>query len=366
MISIQVARFDNTGDNALGRLRFISHFSGELIADPTFTEHLTNHAQWVVRTSLAYWDAVQNGVMRSALAGVRQPRKRSEDRNHACHRERMTPALFQWTRSNLLGLCLLLVVGAPVLAVTISGKILDNETGESVPGASIQVVGTNRGAAANVEGLFSIPDLTQGTIELKITAVGYSPLIKTLVLTDSKDQHLTFKLASQAVPMGEVIVETKETSQRDFTPHVAQFSLPAKELAMLPQVVESDLFRSLQIVPGVLPSSDFSADLNIWGGSSDQNLILLNGIDVYKPTHLGGLFSIFSMDAVKDVKLIKGGFGAKYGGRLSAVVDVADREGNRNISSFKQCYGGGTPAQGIMAGVRPPNVSGLGHENAQE
>jgi hypothetical protein len=76
--------------------------------------------------------------------------------------------------------------------------------------------------------------------------------------------------------------------------------------------------------------SDYSSELNIWGGSSDQNLVLLNGIEVYKPTHLGGLFSAFNMDAVKDVKLIKGGFGAKYGGRLSAVVDVADREGNRN------------------------------------
>lgn len=242
---------------------------------------------------------------------------------------------FQRTYGNVLGLYLILLAASPVWAVTISGKILDQATGESVPSAAVQVVGTSRGAAADVEGLFSIPDLPAGTIELKISAVGYRPLTKNLMLTDGKDQHLTIKLASQAIPMGEVNVETKENTERDFTPQAAQFNLPVRELSLLPQVVESDLFRSLQIVPGVLPSSDFSADLNIWGGSSDQNLILLNGIDVYKPTHLGGLFSIFNMDAVKDVKLIKGGFGAKYGGRLSAVVDVTDREGNRNRMAAK-------------------------------
>ena len=242
---------------------------------------------------------------------------------------------FGRTCGNVICLCVMVMAAAPAWAVTISGKILDKETGESVASAAVQVVGTTRGAAADVEGLFSIPDLPAGTVELKVSAVGYKPLRKTLVLTDGKDQHLTFKLILQAVSLGEVNVETKQNSERDYTPQVAQFSLPARELALLPQVVESDLFRSLQIVPGVLPSSDFSADLNIWGGSSDQNLILLNGIDVYKPTHLGGLFSIFNMDAVKDVKLIKGGFGAKYGGRLSAVVDVADREGNRNKVAAK-------------------------------
>ena len=235
----------------------------------------------------------------------------------------------------MLGLTMMLTLASIAHAVTISGKIIDRETSESVPGAAVQVTGTTRGAAADVEGLFSIPGLAAGTTELKITAVGYKPLTKKLVLADGEDQHFTLKLISQAVVLGEVNVETKKNGERDFTPQVAQFSLPAKQLAMLPQVVESDLFRSLQIVPGVLPSSDFTADLNIWGGSSDQNLILLDGIDVYKPTHLGGLFSIFNMDAVKDVKLIKGGFGAKYGGRLSAVVDVTDREGNRNKVTAK-------------------------------
>jgi hypothetical protein len=215
-------------------------------------------------------------------------------------------------------------------AVTISGKILDRETGESVPSAGISVVGTPRGAAADVEGLFSIPDLPAGKTELRISALGYQPQAQKLELVEGVDQHLTVRLMPEAVKMIEVTVETRETADREYTPKVAQYQMERRELSALPQLVEADLFRSLQVIPGVLPSSDFSADLNIWGGSSDQNLILLNGIEVYKPVHLGGLFSVFNMDAIKDVKLIKGGFGAKYGGRLSAVVDVADREGNRN------------------------------------
>ncbi|MCC6476798.1 TonB-dependent receptor, partial [bacterium] len=149
-----------------------------------------------------------------------------------------------------------------------------------------------------------------------------------VTITDGDNHHLSVKLSEAALQFKEVEI-VAERDEPEYAPKVAQIETTPKELSKLPQLAEPDLFRSLQIIPGILPSSDFSAELNIWGGTGDQNLILLNGINVYKPTHLGGLFSIFNMDAVKDVKLIKGGFGAKYGGRLSAVVDVADREGNR-------------------------------------
>lgn len=213
--------------------------------------------------------------------------------------------------------------------VTVSGKIRDKETGESIPGATVAVAGTTRGAVANVEGFFSIPDLEAGPIELVFMSMGYKRLERQLNLTEGNDQNLSISLKPEAIIMETVVVEA-ESDKLDWAPEVAHIEITPRELVQLPQLAEPDLFRSLQVLPGILSSSDFSSDLNIWGGSSDQNLILLNGIEVYKPTHLGGLFSIFNMDAVKDVKLIKGGFGAEYGGRLSAVVDVADREGNRN------------------------------------
>ncbi len=241
----------------------------------------------------------------------------------------MKPYRFFWRLKGCLAAGIL-VLALRADAVNVSGKILDKESGESIPGAAVQVVGTTRGAAADVEGLFAIPDLPAGKSELVIFAMGYQQQRIPAELIDGQDMHLTIKLVPEALQMNEVKVEAESREEREYTPQVAHYTLQTRELAMLPQVVESDLFRSLQIVPGVLPTSDFSADLNIWGGSSDQNLVLLNGIDVYKPTHLGGLFSAFNMDAIKDVKLIKGGFGAKYGGRLSAVLDIADREGNRN------------------------------------
>lgn len=231
----------------------------------------------------------------------------------------------------VLALGLLLTLSGRALAlVTVSGKIYDRETGESIPGVAVMVEGTKRGAAANVEGFFSIADLPSGQIALRLSALGYQSFRKELVLEDGKDHNLNIRLTPEAIQALAVDVVVERETERTYTPKVAQYSLPTRELAKLPQLAEPDLFRSLQALPGVLATSDYSSELNIWGGSSDQNLILLNGIEVYKPTHLGGLFSVFNMDAIKDVKLYKGGFPAKYGGRLSAVVDVADREGNRN------------------------------------
>ena len=238
----------------------------------------------------------------------------------------------------ILGLLVgLLAVGSQAEAVTVSGKILDKETGESLPGVAVQIKGTSRGMATNVEGLFAIANLDPGPATLFITALGYQTIEELMTLVEGEDQHLIFKMQPSALEFQPVVIESKRDvrEEREYTPQVAIINIETRELAKLPRLAEADLFRSLQVLPGVLPTSDFSSELNIWGGSSDQNLILLNGIEVYKPTHLGGLFSIFNMDAIKDVKLIKGGIPAKYGGRLSAVVDVADREGNRNQAHGK-------------------------------
>lgn len=232
-----------------------------------------------------------------------------------------------------ISIVILFLLGASLHAYatgTVSGKIKDAATGESIPAVAVMVEGTTRGAAANVEGFFSIPNLAAGAYTLIFNSLGFEQLRKEVVVESGVSQNLTILMHEEAVKLREVEILAERDREPDYAPKVAQIEVTPKELKKLPQLAEPDLFRALQATAGILPSSDFSADLNIWGGSGDQNLILLNGINVYKPTHLGGLFSIFNMDAVKDVKLIKGGFGAQYGGRLSAVVDVADREGNRN------------------------------------
>lgn len=231
-----------------------------------------------------------------------------------------------------IAIALLLAVPftAAFARATISGKIKDEATGESIPAVAVVVEGANRGTAANVEGFFSLPNLEDGEYTLVFTSLGYETLRRSITVRNGENQNIDVRMKDAALQFKEVEIIAERDREPEYAPKVAQIDVNPRELLKLPQLAEPDLFRALQATAGILPSSDFSADLNIWGGSGDQNLILLNGINVYKPTHLGGLFSIFNMDAVKDVKLIKGGFGAKYGGRLSAVVDVADREGNRN------------------------------------
>ena len=102
------------------------------------------------------------------------------------------------------------------------------------------------------------------------------------------------------------------------------------QLKSVPQIAEPDLFRTLQSLPGVLTDNDFSTGLIVRWGNSDQNLILLDGITVYNPSHLGGVFSNFILDAIKEADFKKGGFNAEYGGRLSSVLNVKSREGNQN------------------------------------
>jgi outer membrane receptor protein involved in Fe transport len=123
------------------------------------------------------------------------------------------------------------------------------------------------------------------------------------------------------------VTAEKEEGKLDIKP--SQIAVYTPQLRAIPQVAEPDLFRSIQMLPGVATLSDFSAGLYIRGGSPDQNLILLDQIDVYNPNHLFGFFSTFNTDAIKSVELLKGGFPAMYGGRLSSVLNVYNKEGDR-------------------------------------
>ncbi|RMF07746.1 MAG: hypothetical protein D6762_06970, partial [Candidatus Neomarinimicrobiota bacterium] len=142
------------------------------------------------------------------------------------------------------------------------------------------------------------------------------------------DLQMNIILVPAAVQLNEVIV-SGEKLKRKLELQPSRVTLSTREIKSLPALAEPDLFRTLQAMPGVLSPSEFSTGLVIRGGNTDQNLILLDGITVYNPSHLGGVFSNFILDAVKDAELIKGGYNAEYGGRLSAVLNVTSREGNR-------------------------------------
>ena len=148
------------------------------------------------------------------------------------------------------------------------------------------------------------------------------------------------------------VVAERDTRELDIKPGQIAMSMP--RLRNIATVAEADLFRAIQMLPGVATLSDFSAGLYIRGGSPDQNLILLDDIDVYNPNHMFGFFSTFNTDAIKSVELLKGGFPAKYGGRLSSVLNVYNKPAERFIDPSR--------AMGtwFLDDIRPAYISGSG------
>jgi hypothetical protein len=211
----------------------------------------------------------------------------------------------------------------------ISGVVQEKESGEAVIGANVLVQNTIRGAATNRFGYFSIADLDTGSYTLRVSAIGYATEYIPVRLTIARPEvKLTVLLAQQPISATEVIVEAERQMSRQT--QVSAVDVPIEQIMRVPSLGgEADIFRSLQLLPGVKASSELSSGLYIRGGSPDQNLILLDRMILYNPSHLFGFLSTFNADAINNVTLIKGAMNAEYGGRLSSVVDITMREGNK-------------------------------------
>ena len=212
---------------------------------------------------------------------------------------------------------------------TIYGFVTDEAKGEALIGANVIITETGQGMATDMNGYYVLQQIAEGSYTLIVSYIGYEVLNKNIIITGSDAQMLDLVLKAQAVSLSEVDV-TAERIQRKYNITSSQINLSPRILKAAPALAEPDLFRTIQALPGVLTTSEFSTGLVIRGGNTDQNLILLDGITVYNPSHLGGVFSNFIVDGVKEANLIKGGYSAEYGGRLSAVLNVLSREGNRN------------------------------------
>ncbi|WP_266202690.1 TonB-dependent receptor [Pontibacter kalidii] len=206
--------------------------------------------------------------------------------------------------------------------VTVSGHVRDATSGESLAGAT--VTNGTAGAAANTYGFYSIT-LPAGLVQLQVRYLGYEPLILSIA-------HVTADttLQLQLQPLSNQIQEVNITAEKGMDLQQAnQITMRGAELKQLPRLMgEADAVKAMQLMPGILGGREGSSDLIVRGGSPDQNLILQDGVPVYNVSHLLGMFSVFNPDAIKSVELLKGGFPAPYGGRLSSVVDVQLKEGN--------------------------------------
>ncbi len=210
---------------------------------------------------------------------------------------------------------------------TISGTINDVNNGETLFGASVYLQDTTIGVVTNEYGFYSITAL-QGDHTLIISYMGYDDIVQKITL--NSDQKLNFEMSESSEQLDEIVITSGETQKINIKkPEMSTVKLKSETIKKIPVVLgEVDIIKSIQTLPGVTNSGEGSSGFNVRGGAVDQNLVLLDEAIIYNTSHLFGFFSVFNADAIKDVKLYKGGIPAKFGGRVSSVLDVRQKEGN--------------------------------------
>src|SRR3990172_4750837 len=237
-------------------------------------------------------------------------------------------------KGGLLVVCVLIFCSGAYAdpRATISGFVYDNSNGERLIAANVFLQGTHIGTSTNSSGYFSIPQMAPGSYTLVCRYIGYRPFTRQITIGINSHIELKILLEQATIETREIVIsaDSVRTAQRLYNKPISDILLDPRQINQVPQFVETDLLRSLQTLPGILPISDFSSELYVRGGTPDQNLYLIDGADVYNPEHFFGLFSTFNTDAIKNVEMSKGGFGAEYGGRLSSILNVTNLDGNRN------------------------------------
>lgn len=230
-----------------------------------------------------------------------------------------------------LGVMLVLPLQAFAQQVTLSGFVTDKSNGETLPYASVVLKGSGEpiGALGNVDGYYAIQGLpSDKPLSLTISYVGYVGFQDTVTFDAGEKRRLDVSLTPDAIMTEEIVVEAeRDDEERLIQP--AFVEVEAAQIREMPAIGEADILRSLQLLPGIQAASDISSGLYVRGGGPDQTLILLDQMPLYNPSHAFGFFSTFNPDAIKDMSLHKGAYPAQYGGRLGAVLDVRNKDGNR-------------------------------------
>ena len=210
---------------------------------------------------------------------------------------------------------------------TISGYVKDQTTGEELIGASVYIKSANAGTITNTFGFYSIT-VPEGNYNITASFLGYEDKVFSVNLTKNIKKNI--ELAPKTEVISEVEIVGEKKNQNVEKVEMSTVKLPVRTIKRIPALLgEVDIIKSIQLLPGVQFAGEGSSGFHVRGGSVDQNLILLDDAPVYNASHFGGFFSVFNSDAIKDVKLYKGGIPAEYGGRLSSVLDIHMNEGNR-------------------------------------
>ena len=208
---------------------------------------------------------------------------------------------------------------------TISGTISDAKNNETLIGVNILVKGSKNFTSSNEYGFYSIT-LPKGDYEINISYVGYEIIDEKISLTDNVSKNFSLTESENLI---EEVVITEKTKTNTRKPEMSVNKLSINTIKQMPVVLgEVDIIKSILFLPGVTNAGEGQSGFNVRGGGADQNLILLDEATIYNSSHLFGFFSVFNPDAIKDLKLYKGGIPSRFGGRASSVLDIYQKDGN--------------------------------------
>ena len=227
-------------------------------------------------------------------------------------------------------LLIILLIGCGVVAMaqsyTIRGTVRSASSGETLISATVYDMLSGKGALTNAEGRYSLT-LPKGKVVLRVSYVGYKTVFDTIDLTENKEVNV--KMESSTELRTVTIRADRVSSHR--SSQLSAIDIPVENIKAVPVLFgETDVLKALQLLPGVQSGTEGMSGIYVRGGGPDQNLFLLDGVPLYNVNHLGGFFSAFNADAIKNVTLYKGSFPARFGGRLSSVLDITSNDGNEN------------------------------------
>lgn len=224
---------------------------------------------------------------------------------------------------------ILFVAGLSAQKGTVRGNIFDKDSGEPVIYANVYLDGTTTGTNSDVNGFFTLTDVPVGDYILIASFIGFDTVRSEVIIKDNRIVNRNLFMTENSIQLQSVNISARRERARSEV-QISTVSISPREIKALPSAGgEPDIAQYLQIIPGVVSTGDQGGQIYIRGGSPVQNKILLDGLTIYNPFHSIGFFSIFETDIVKNVDVLSGGFGAEHGGRVSAVVDIQTRDGNK-------------------------------------
>jgi len=216
----------------------------------------------------------------------------------------------------------------------IKGYVKDAESGEALPFANIILKGTKRGSSTNTDGYFVLVNVPVGVCTLQVNYIGYKSQEVKLNNVARGTTTLSIQMQPVVLRMGELTVTAEADMLDASSKQISQITFSPRQLSSLPSIGEVDVFRSMQLLPGISGATEGESGLYVRGGTPDQNLVLFDGMTIYHVDHFFGFFSAFNADAIKDIQLYKGGFPAEFGGRVSSVVNLTGKTGNTHKWRF--------------------------------